>query len=309
MLRSLAPKDRVTKRRQFPDSIGTSLEFKEAVELHVLDGLLPANPFLTKSSPILTMGSCFAGNIAMFLTKRGYSIFDFQVRERLFNPFALRDFIAGLSKPDTEFADFEHHWKLSRESISALKVALVSGPTVVITLGLSAVWFDNKNGSMIFDPGKRLGRDVIYENPERYEMRQTDVADNFDALCSIVNDIRTLNPSTRIIFTLSPVPMKLASCDYPVMVADCISKSTLRVAIHELTRLRLKDVYYYPSFELLRWFAPLVDTPFFGDGMLSHFKANWIDYVLSKFAEGYCEGESALPIPVLNFSASSGATP
>jgi hypothetical protein len=92
--------------------------------------------------------------------------------------------------------------------------------------------------------------------------------------------------------------LRLAACDYPVIVADCISKSTLRIALHQLMNLKLNDVYYFPSFEILKWLAPMVDVIWYEDNMLAHIQKRWTDYTISTFMESYCVGETALPPPL-----------
>src|SRR5262245_42992983 len=58
-------------------------------------------------------------------------------------------------------------------------------------------------------------------------------AENHDNLKRIVSALRELRPGPTIIVTLSPIPLK-ATFDAPsIFTADCVSKSVLRVAIHE----------------------------------------------------------------------------
>jgi hypothetical protein len=62
--------------------------------------------------------------------------------------------------------------------------------------------------------------------------------------------------------------------------------------------LRLKDVFYFPSFEILRWLAPMVDgNVWFEDGQLSHVRNAWTAYTMSKFMQYYCVGETPLSPP------------
>ncbi|MGY8719692.1 MAG: GSCFA domain-containing protein, partial [Verrucomicrobiia bacterium] len=54
-------------------------------------------------------------------------------------------------------------------------------------------------------------------------------------------------------------------------VADCFSKSTLRVAAQEVVQKYDGRFFYWPSFEIVRWLAPLFG-PVFGvdDGASRH---------------------------------------
>ena len=49
---------------------------------------------------------------------------------------------------------------------------------------------------------------------------------------------------------------------------DCVSKSTIRTALNEVLLskniLSDKKVFYLPSYEIVRWIAPVVSVPIFG---------------------------------------------
>jgi hypothetical protein len=98
---------RFTTRRQFPRNIPDRAAFDAAVDTYVMDGLTPDAPFLSQRSRIITMGSCFAQNIARLLGEQGYTVHRFDVQERLFTPMALKAFIEGLAADDVDFAPFE----------------------------------------------------------------------------------------------------------------------------------------------------------------------------------------------------------
>src|SRR5579872_5582686 len=98
MLRPLSVIERIAKQRAFPQSIiAGPEEFDSTVDHTAIAGFAPAAPFITQATKIVTMGSCFAGNIARNLKNRGYEIFSLDVHERLFNPFALQQFVEGLT--------------------------------------------------------------------------------------------------------------------------------------------------------------------------------------------------------------------
>jgi hypothetical protein len=196
MLRAL-PKDMAfTKRRLFPDRIKGKDDFAKYVKLGALDCLVPLEPFLTRESKIVTMGSCFAQNIANHLAERGYGVHRFDVQERLFNPFALQAFLEGLAG-NADFAQFEKHWKISPDQIEGTRAAIKNATTVIITFGLSLVWFDSASNEIIFDPAEKVGTALIFRNPDKYEMRQTEVADNFEAISAIVGAIKRMNPAAK----------------------------------------------------------------------------------------------------------------
>jgi hypothetical protein len=287
MLFPVPPKDRLLKRRGFPRYIRSEEEFDTAIENGALSSLSPPAPFIHRDTPLVTIGSCFAGNIATALAAAGYSVVPLQVRERLFNAFALRDFMAGMCA-NSDLTAFVDQWELPIGQIADVRQALQKGAVVVITLGLSFVWFDKRTGEMIHDPTRRESGRLVVDDVEQLEMRATSVNDNFDAIISTIDAIRSLNPFTKLVLTLSPVPLQRAVCDYPVLAADAISKATLRCALHEVTAVALRDVYYFPSFEILRGLATMMAPIWGGDDMLSHVRHEWVDYTMSKFRQKYC---------------------
>ncbi len=87
---------------------------------------------------------------------------------------------------------------------------------------------------------------------ERHRFRQTSVAENEQNILAIVELIRSTNPTAPIVLTLSPVPLK-ATFRHISCVTDCVSKSVLRVAIDNVMSMEPDDVWYWPSFEVVRW--------------------------------------------------------
>ena len=74
----------------------------------------------------------------------------------------------------------------------------------------------------------------------------------------------------------------------PAVEVDCISKSTLRVAVANVMRDKIEGVFYWPSFEIVRWLAPHI-APAYGvdDGLLRHVNTGLIDLITDLFVEYY----------------------
>ena len=61
-------------------------------------------------------------------------------------------------------------------------------------------------------------------------------------------------PQAKIIFSLSPVPLRSTYRPTPSITSDCVSKASLRVALDKVFRKRNdKDLYYFPSYELIKY--------------------------------------------------------
>lgn len=167
------------------------------------------------------------------------------------------------------------------------------------------MWTDKRTGLPPLDPStktaKASGRGSVrtLPDPSIYEMRQMTVTQVRASMHAIVSTIRSMSRTAAVIFIVSPIPLALSASDQPVFVADCLSKSALRVAIDELRREELpSDVYYFPSFEILRWFATMVDPIWGADGLWGHVRHDWIEYTISKFRQFYCEGETPISPPI-----------
>ena len=79
---------------------------------------------------------------------------------------------------------------------------------------------------------------------------------NFDAfavhedLLAFHGLLKALNPTARMLLTVSPVPLIATASAEHVLVATTYSKSVLRAVAGSLAE-RLPDCHYFPSFELI----------------------------------------------------------
>ncbi len=116
----------------------------------------------------------------------------------------------------------------------------------------------------------------------------------------VLDSLRRLakRPPT-IVLTVSPVPLSGTLEFHSAVVADCISKSTLRVACHEVMSVQEgTDVLYWPSFEIVRWlgthFGP--DQPHvYGahDSNTRHVSEWMVTLIIDLFLEHYSVREAA----------------
>src|SRR4030095_15183101 len=99
------------------------------------------------------------------------------------------------------------------------------------------------------------------------------------------------------ILTLSPVPLDSAigikkTMPYGAIELDCISKSTLRAALHEVvSQVAATDrkLHYFPSYEIVRWIGPMLAEPTFGaeDASSRHVSSHVLDGVYAYFIRKY----------------------
>ena len=93
----------------------------------------------------------------------------------------------------------------------------------------------------------------------------------------------------KIIFTLSPVPLNATFTKQPTMLGDCVSKSILRVALDQFFReTQLSDVYYWPSFEMVRWVGAHTDIPsLFENNTTRHVNNDIVKIIIDNFVEKF----------------------
>ena len=280
----------------FPASQQEFGDLRKIIDAHVLPGWLPELAPFSRESSVLTMGSCFAQNLRNYLSERGLQSDWLFVPPGLNNTFALRNFIdwclTGERATDAYWYDAHNEggamkWAPPAEH-EAYRRVLRDMDGLVLTVGLAEVWHDTASGGVFW----RGIPKSIYD-PAKHKCRVSTVAENRDNLSHIVRSLRALRPDFPIIVTLSPIPLK-ATFDRPsILTADCVSKSTLRVAIHELLAEGHANLHYWPSFEIVRWLGSHIEEALFGeDGNTRHVNRKTVRLILESFIRHYYAGVS-----------------
>ncbi|HET7672191.1 MAG TPA: GSCFA domain-containing protein [Burkholderiales bacterium] len=275
----------------FPKAQAEFADLQKLIEAHVLPGWLPQAPPFTRGSALLTMGSCFAQNLRNYLAERGLQSGWMFVPPGLNNTFALRNFIdwclTGERSSDAYWYDAHAkggavRWEPPAEH-AYYRGLLQEMSGLVLTVRLAEVWYDESNGKVFW----RGVPQSIYD-PARHKCRVSTVQENRDNLKHIVRSLRELRPDLPIIVTLSPIPLKATFEAASIFTADCVSKSVLRVAIHELMAERDPRLYYWPSFEIVRWLGGHVAESFYGeDGNTRHINRRTVRLILESFIRHY----------------------
>ena len=156
-----------------------------------------------------------------------------------FDPFRPRISRTGFSNAGELLADRDDHLRAVRELFETVDV-------FVFTLGLTEVWTDAVDGSAFpICPGVTAGT----FDRERYVFRNLSVEENATYLSEFADALVAVNPTVRIILTVSPVAIAATMEPYHVVVASTLSKSILRLAAEEVRRSR-PYVDYFPAYEM-----------------------------------------------------------
>lgn len=243
---------------RFPNQIAAMQDLAQAFRRHVLNSSYPN--ILTAQSRVATFGSCFAGNVARALRSANIDARNTTFGEFVNSTTANRhyiDWVVDAVENDVAKAISEYHAgdpnfsgdrEEHRERLAACDI-------VVMTVGVAPGFFNRVTGEVVIPRPSSFNMRALLN---QCEFRTTSVGENVENLRHIISQLRRVNQDAYIVITVSPVPLT-ATFEYEsAVVADCVSKSTLRVAVDELMREKLPRLIYWPSFELFRWLGSYV---------------------------------------------------
>ncbi|MGE5255071.1 MAG: GSCFA domain-containing protein [Hyphomicrobiales bacterium] len=296
-----------------------------------VDGNFPSLPnpglSITRQTRIASMGSCFAREIKRRLLQRGFnyiaeethhpaSVHASAAWERVYSTHCMRQIFEYTFedwKPDLRWwraplsgriqdpyrrvilyntpaeaeADLARHREHSRRALSSAEV-------LILTLGLTEIWQDRADGSVICLPAGPYvneGGDM-----RRYEFRVSRYGENLANLERIHSIVAEHNPACRIILTVSPVNLWATfRRDADIISASCNSKSTLRAAADEFVG-RHPNVSYFPAFEMATVYQPLAGRTYFEEGRENfHVNKQTVKFIMNHFFRWYAPSEPFEP--------------
>lgn len=246
-------------------------------------------------SDIVLFGSCFTENIEKHLSHFKFKNIS-NSHGILFNPksieIAIKDCVNQKIYTQNDLAyfndlwlSFNHHTKFSsvylaqilqqvNTNISNTHRTLKKASHVLITLGSSWVYRNKETENLVAN---------CHKIPQRnFKKEILSIKENKTILKQIISDIRKINRSATIIFTVSPVRHLKDG-----FVENMQSKSRLHTAIHEITDN--KTIFYFPSFEIMM--DDLRDYRFYKNDLL-HPNEMAMEYIWKKFKSSWVSNES-----------------
>lgn len=288
-----------------------------------VDGNFPVPPEtglkITPSTRIASLGSCFAREIKRRLLQRDYNYLTEETHhpaavhasaawERVYNTFCMRQIFEYTFEdwqPDRRWwiaprsqkvqdpyrrvilydslqaaeKDFEQHRQHSRNALQGAEV-------LILTLGLTEIWQDRVDGSVISLPAGPYVNEG--GNMDRYEFKVSRYAENLANLERIQAIMARHNPGCKLLVTISPVNLWATfRQDMDVISASCNSKSTLRAAADEFVA-RHENVFYFPAFEMATIYQPLSGLTHFADGRENyHVNKPTVKFIMRHFFKFY----------------------
>lgn len=213
---------------------------------------------------MLFVGSCFADNIGRRFVEDKFraTVNPYGV---MYNPASImhtvKRWTGELVAAQSEASD----------SGSDVSQAINEAPqTAVFTLGTNHVYILNETGEIVDNCRKR---------PQRlFTERELSVDECADYLRDAVTMLRQINPSVRIIITVSPI--RYAKYGFH---GSQLSKATLLLAADKLTK-EMDNVVYFPAYEIVN--DELRDYRFYREDML-HPTDQAVEYIWQRFGETF----------------------
>lgn len=119
---------------------------------------------------------------------------------------------------------------------------------VIITLGLSEVWYDRETGQVLnFAPL----REMWSAFPGRFQFLVATCGETLRELNAITTILsRHCADDFQIVVTVSPIPLLATFRETDIVVANAASKAILRAAVDQWSNEHA-NVHYFPSYEMI----------------------------------------------------------
>jgi hypothetical protein len=190
-------------------------------------------------------GNIYTSRQLVQLARRAYGTFEpvddiWGGKGKFIDPFRPTIQPNGFATKQEYYRDREQHFAAVRRALEELEI-------FVFTFGLTECWLDREDGAAFpLAPGVAGGK----FSPERHVFANVGVDEVVGDIREFIELLRNANPKSKIILTVSPVPLFATAVDRHVLVSTTYSKSVLRVAAEVLTA-SLEGVYYFPAYEIV----------------------------------------------------------
>ncbi|WP_042976840.1 GSCFA domain-containing protein [Burkholderia sp. AU4i] len=208
---------------------------------------------------------------------------------RAVDPFRPRVQESGFANREEVESDRVEHFKAVREMFERANV-------FVFTLGLTEGWVSDVDGAVFpIAPG-------VVANPDARDsisFRNFTVREMEEDLTKFISLLRGVNPSIKIILTVSPVALVATYEARHVLVSTCYSKSALRVVAEDASRSH-SNVAYFPSYEIIT--GAYARSSYFEDD-LREVRPEGVAHVMRLFKRHYLGGTDTTVNDATAFSA------
>lgn len=293
----------------------------------LIDPVVSSKFTIGKNDKVATAGSCFAQHISNRLSLSGYKYYVveqapenvtsdeqygvysarygniytvrqlLQLFDRAFGGFTTE--LNVWQRPDGKYVDpfrpqiskigfnSEKECLLDRKKhLDSVKCMFESLDVFVFTLGLTECWEYVPDKAIVpIAPGVVAGE----FNNDEYRFVNSGFLDIKKDFVEFYSKLKKINPSARIVLTVSPVPLVATYEDRHVIVSTVESKSILRAVAGEIDK-SYKDVYYFPSYEIIT--ANFSRGSYYGSD-LREVLPHGVDHVMQLFKRHVLDSEES----------------
>ena len=261
--------------------------------------------FISRSMNVITMGSCFAQELATWLDQNKYNRLQ-HLWGVIYNPASMRQIVQYSENPDSwtpmelTWTDGEKHFDPYRKSddhtgayylgrsiteahdslkthYNESRAMIKSADLAVLTLGLTEHWRSRYDKKVFFTVPYKPFYSVA-----KHEFSSLSFSEVSEHIRYTISGLRALNPDIKIIFSVSPIPLAISfRLNLGPYVATQFSKSVLHAAVLEHVQTS-EGTHYMPSYEIAtsdrsRYFKE--------DGR--HVNKECVDTIMNAFEELY----------------------
>jgi hypothetical protein len=285
-----APAGRPRKVRPWPTRKTAFEDAAGVIRRSLLRGM-PAATFASREASFMTLGSCFAFNLGTRLRAAGRKVHFEEIGEEVNSTFANRYLLEWVERGPGEGPTATMEEVYGPAMRERLRRAIEGVDVFVLTIGVAPCFFHAQSGAfMVSTMASSTTSDLLAEVGV---MRTTTVQENADNIRSIIEAIRRIaGREVTVVLTVSPVPLSGTTEFTSAVIADCISKSTLRLACQQVLADGPEEVFYWPSFEIVRWLGAHFggahpDVYGAHDGNTRHVSPWLVDIIVDLFLEHY----------------------
>ncbi len=265
-----------------PFPLSDEASFARAVDAMLGEAVPELPPLDRATTRVTTFGSCFAANLARLLNAAGVSATNLLIEESINSPLANQAFLHALAASEATAGAAKIEATFGAGFLAKARDQIRAAEVIVITLGVAPSFFHSDTHAFAFlEPYRTLlAEGKVY-------MRTPTVAELKPVVGECFELLRRVNPGARVYVSVSPVPLMGTAELSNTIVADCVSKTTLRAALHELLQEgRAAEVHYWPSFEIVRWLGGHTGLPMFGaDDQMSRHVSEWaVKLIVDRFS-------------------------
>lgn len=251
---------------------------------------------ISHRSKILLLGSCFIENMGRLFIENKFDV-NLNPFGILYNPKSIAQALCRLidRRPFTKedlfehkgiYHSFSHHSIFSNTDINKCMEGINArfeksiadldhADLLIVTFGTAYVFKSKETGLVVGNCHKLPANQFT-----RYRLNVEDIVSEW---MQLIDKLREVNPSLKILFTVSPIRhLKDGAHD------NQLSKSVLLLVIEQLCQSRA-NVHYFPSYEIV--LDELRDYRFYNEDMI-HPSSTAVNYIWNRFCDTYIRKET-----------------